>query len=85
MVSIDDHPADVPERRVSGVWEVDLVIGAHGTSAAATLVERVTRFTVICGLPEGKKAVAVAERMWPLPEVLRTSLTWGRRWLNMPG
>ncbi|WP_226965997.1 IS30 family transposase [Tessaracoccus defluvii] len=80
MVSIDDRPADVPERRIPGAWEGDLIIGAHGKSAAATLVERVTRFTVICGLPEGKKAVAVAdtvaERMWPFPEVLRTSLTW---------
>ncbi|QXT64307.1 IS30 family transposase [Tessaracoccus palaemonis] len=80
MVSIDDRPADVTERRIPGAWEGDLIIGAHGKSAAATLVERVTRFTIICGLPEGKKAVAVAdtlaERMWPFPEVLRTSLTW---------
>jgi len=80
MVSIAGRPADVADRRIPGAWEGDLIIGAHGKSAAATLVERQTRFTVICGLPEGKKAPALAdvlsEQMGIVPEVMRTSLTW---------
>ena len=53
MVSIDDRPDDAADRRVPGAWEGDLVIGKAGRTAAATLVERTSRFTIILGLPEG--------------------------------
>ena len=80
MVSIDDRPEDVADRRVPGAWEGDLVIGKAGRTAAATLVERTSRFTIILGLPDGKNADALAdtliETVRGLPAQVRGSLTW---------
>ena len=80
MVSIDDRPEDVADRRVPGAWEGDLIIGKAGRTAAATLVERTSRFTIILGLPEGKNADALAdtliETVRGLPAQVRGSLTW---------
>lgn len=79
MVSIDDRE-DLAERRVPGHWEGDLVIGAHGRSAAATLVERTTRFTTILALPAGKDSEHLADALIDnadeLPAMMRKSLTW---------
>ncbi|MVT25421.1 IS30 family transposase [Nesterenkonia alkaliphila] len=79
MVSIDER-ADLGERRVPGHWEGDLVIGAHGRSAAATLVERTTRFTTILALPAGKDSEHLADALIDnadeLPVMMRKSLTW---------
>lgn len=80
MTSIEDRPGEVAGRKVPGHWEGDLIIGAHGASAAATLVERTSRFTVILGLPEGKNSDALADHLiteigsWPAP--FNRSLTW---------
>ena len=80
MVSIDDRPDDVLARKVPGDWEGDLIIGKGGQSAAATLVERVTRFTCIIALPLGKTsdgvADAVIDQVHALPDLFRRSLTW---------
>ncbi len=80
MRSIDERPDDVLERKVPGDWEGDLIIGKGGQTAAATLVERVTRFTCLLALPLGKTsegvADAVIEATTALPDLFRRSITW---------
>lgn len=80
MVSIDDRGADVTDRRVPGHWEGDLIIGEAGKSAAATLVERTSRFTVVLALPEAKNADGLADvlidHVSGMPGLVRRSLTW---------
>ena len=75
-----DRPEEVDDRRVPGHWEGDLIIGAHGTSAAATLVERTTRFVTILALPLGKNSESLCDvlidHINTIPDVMRGSLTW---------
>lgn len=49
-VSIDNRPQEVNERKEIGHWESDLIIGKGQKSAIGTLVERVTRYTIIVNL-----------------------------------
>jgi transposase, IS30 family len=79
MVMIADRPPEVDDRRVPGHWEGDLLLGARGRSAVATLVERPTRYVLLARL-EDQKSVHVtdmlAERISQLPAHLAKSLTW---------
>jgi len=79
MTSIDARE-DVTDRRVPRHWEGDLIIGAHGKSVAATLVERTTRYTLILALPHGKDSTALADVLIDhaneLPAMMRKTLTW---------
>lgn len=80
MVSIDERPAEVADRKVPGHWEGDLMVGKGAHSAVGTLVERTTRFTMLVPLPRGRAAeptrLAIAETIVTLPTSLRQSLTW---------
>lgn len=80
MVSIDERPDEVEERKVPGHWEGDLIIGKLGRTAVGTLVERKTRFTLLVPLPNGKTAEAVRTALQgtirTLPKNLARSLTW---------
>jgi transposase, IS30 family len=80
MVSIDDRPAEVEGRQVPGHLEGDLIIGKAGKTAVGTLVERVSRFTILVPLPDGHDAestrMALFSAVKDLPVQMRKSLTW---------
>jgi IS30 family transposase len=80
MVPIADRPPDVDDRRVPGHWEGDLLLGAAGKSAIATLVERQTRYVLLAALDGDRTTATVTaaleRRIKALPEHLVKSLTW---------
>jgi IS30 family transposase len=80
MVPIAQRPPEVDERRVPGHWEGDLLMGAGGKSAIATLVERHTRYVLLARLGRDRTTAtvtaALAQRITTLPAHLIKSLTW---------
>ena len=46
-ISIDDRPAIVTEKTRIGDWEIDTVIGKNHQGALVTIVDRVSKFTLI--------------------------------------
>jgi len=78
---IINRPEEIEARLVPGHWEGDLIKGAFNRSSVGTLVERKTRFVVLCKM-NGNGAEAVLDsftrQMKRLPVALRKSMTYDR-------
>ncbi len=79
MVLVDQRPPEVESRLFPGHFEGDLILGAGNRSAVGVLVERTSRYTFLCHLPQ-KDATSVREaftrKLKGLPAALRKSLTY---------
>ena len=79
MLSIHQRPFLPEDRCEPGHWEGDLIVGRHGKSAMATLVERSSRFVVLVKITardSGAVTSAVAAAFGAVPPAMRKSLTW---------
>ena len=78
---IINRPEEIEARLVPGHWEGDLIKRAFNRSSVGTLVERKTRFVVLCKM-NGNGAAAVLDsftrQMKRLPSTLRKSMTYDR-------
>ncbi|MGH9210978.1 MAG: IS30 family transposase [Acidimicrobiales bacterium] len=80
IVNISARPAAAADRTEAGHWEDDLIKGAMNRSGVATLVERLSRYTLLAELPGDCGAAttraALAHLFARVPAHLRRSLTW---------
>ena len=79
-LGIDARPPKVAARTVPGHWEGDLLLGTrHSPAALGTLVERMTRFTVLVRVPRWDARTigqAFAQRLRQIPTPLAKTLTY---------
>jgi transposase, IS30 family len=76
---IDQRPQIIDLRQEVGHWEGDLIVGKDQKSVIGTLVERVTRLTIVVELESRKSAHVVqrfAEELMKMPKKMLKSLTY---------
>ena len=80
MRPLTERSAGAADRSEAGHWEGDLIVGEFNGSAIGTLVERVTRYTMVVHLDGARTSeqvkTAITGRFNELPVHLRLSLTW---------
>jgi IS30 family transposase len=81
MTLIHFRPKEALGRDEPGHWEGDLIVGAANASAIVTMVERVSRYTLLGHLPGARHDSAtvrdtVVAALASLPAALRRTLTW---------
>ena len=80
-LKIIHRPEEVAARVIPGHWEGDMIKGPFSRTSVGTLVERKTRFVLLCKM-EGNGAEAALEgfsrQMKRLPLGLRKSMTYDR-------
>jgi IS30 family transposase len=81
QLRIVHRPEEIALRQWPGHWEGDLIKGAFNRSCVGTLVERKTRYVVLCrmdGCTAQDALEGFARQMKKLPAFLRQSLTYDR-------
>lgn len=76
MTPISERPKGANDRTEFGHWEGDLVIGKGGRSAVATMVERLTRKTLIIKVSGRKSPIVVAALARRMRGYHLESITW---------
>ena len=74
-VSIDERPAIVAEKTRIGDWEIDTVIGQNHQGALVTIVDRVSKFTLIKKVDSKHAEVVTAATIILLQPYLDKTLT----------
>ena len=75
------RPEQIEHRLLPGHWEGDFIKGRFNRSAVGTVVERKTRFVILCrmdGCTAQDALVGFTRQMKVLPAFLRQSLTYDR-------
>lgn len=78
---IVNRPEEVQQRLLPGHWEGDLIKGAFNRSAVGVLVERRTRYVLLCRVKDASTQEVVdsfARQMKRVPAFMRDSLTYDR-------
>jgi IS30 family transposase len=76
MRPISQRPVGANDRTEFAHCEGDLIIGANGESAVATIVERVTRLTIIINVKSRKSLTVITALARRLREYHIKSITW---------